>query len=124
MIDLTFIEIDQMQPGKEIDALIAEWIIGLEPWPGVTGSFRAPIIGPYQTPVPCLPPSFSTDLSQAWGVIEKMQSEDWFWTISPHEPFSYIVYMGRDLGSSVWSIDISLPMAICKVALKTEALVS
>lgn len=62
-----------MQASRELDALVAEKVMGLEPWPGKAGCFKAPIVLHYQTPKPCLPPEYSTDIAAAWQVVEKMQ---------------------------------------------------
>lgn len=67
-----------MKSGRELDALIAEKVMGLIPWPEQDPkweckAFTAPVIFGYQTLKPCIPPNYSTDIGVAWQVIDKIQ---------------------------------------------------
>lgn len=64
-----------LNPGPELDALIAEKVMGLEPWPIQIFSqkaFTAPRLHPGQFARPCESPSYSTDIAAAWKVVEKV----------------------------------------------------
>lgn len=61
-----------MKPGKELDAIIAERVMGLEVlggkivnrWPHVPGVYT-----PIETP------NYSTDIAAAWSVVEKLRDK-------------------------------------------------
>jgi hypothetical protein len=60
----------------EVDMLVAEKVMGLEPWPGAPGAFKAPIVLPGQQPRPSHPPSYSTDPAADYEVLVKVR-ETW-----------------------------------------------
>lgn len=74
-----------MKPGRELDALIAQKVMGWEvkhsdelklpsetygPWPG-RWAYRIPP----STGWSCMIPDFSTDIKAAWIVVERLHSE-------------------------------------------------
>lgn len=84
-----------MKPGRELDALIAEKIMG---WTkNITLDF-------YPTYYPSRPaqmnilghiiPSYSTDIAAAWKVVEKLQSYNPFWESSD-------AFLGFELSPSI-----------------------
>lgn len=73
-----------MSPGRELDALIAEKVMGLnviEEWVFETRSAACPdgnygcLVMHYEQ-VPIKPKSYSTAISAAWEVVEKLSSGD------------------------------------------------
>lgn len=108
-------DIDNLQAGTELDALIAENVMGEKP--------------PFSYPVPhnhawqCSGPRpYSTDIAAAWHVWEKIGQP----TISRSNPRGQIMvwvtedYMGPD---QVAEADTA-PLAICRAALKAKAIAS
>lgn len=55
---------------KKLDILIATKVMGLELWPGREDAVKAPIVLAYDTPKPCAPPSYSTDIRAAWSAVQ------------------------------------------------------
>lgn len=113
---------------RKIDALVAEHVIGLEPWPNRPGTFSAPLVPFGQVPKPCTAPEYSTDIAAAWDLIPKIQAT------GPHasvfvercavgeDRYHYRVYDGRqeiecceDLAGAE-----TAPLAICLAALKAK----
>jgi hypothetical protein len=50
--------------GRELDALVAEKVMGAKPW-----------IAPGHGPTALNPPRYSTDIGAAWAVVEKLSRE-------------------------------------------------
>jgi hypothetical protein len=115
-----------MKPGRELDALIAEKVMGLftngEPDFGYT----------YET----IPP-YSTDIAAAWEVVEKMVSRmgygdlHFLWEGPIFKPEDkYLTAEGYPLGTTCWYIRLenagrrhiicapTAPHAICLAALR------
>lgn len=123
MTDLTRDEILNMPAGREMDALIAERVMGWEIHPhkthyihndGKTGYF-----------VPCGEFQPSEDIAAAWQVVERMryknfysqhtdltlasENEEWWsWTFIDHNPLA---------GYSEKATAETAPLAICRAAL-------
>lgn len=118
-----------MDAGRELDALIAEKVFGLnlengwlrsqngDPkyWQNKNNEFITDSFAPY-----------STDIKDAWEVVEKVKTqlgEDaiviWFkngeWTVVV-EDFNYLELSG--LNSKAWASAKTAPHAICLAALK------
>lgn len=104
-----------LSPGRELDALVAEKVMSIEPWPGVPGAFKAKFVPNGQVPKPCHPPEYSTDIVAAWQVIEYMRKKH-HWTRLELNNF----------GMNSWHVSFekgyavgeSAPHAICLAALK------
>jgi len=119
---LTDDEIDAMPAGRELDVLIAEHVMGLEPWLGKPGAFHAPIVLPHDTPKPCLPPAYSTDIAAAFSVLMAFpkthkgifhtQRRSNGWTLG--QPLEWQCTIGA---TNKVSADTA-PLAICRAALK------
>jgi hypothetical protein len=107
-----------MKAGREMDALVATevmkqavvqgancmWECGSETGPGLTHTYRA-TTGFYD-PVPL----YSTSISAAWEVVEKMRHLDPM--VSWDDPKWEVSF------SDVWAIADTAPHAICLAALK------
>lgn len=116
-----------MKPGRELDALIAEKIMGWrrvgpdEPpksgWRSSTGYWHAEEDNAWEKGLP----RYSTDIAAAWDVVDKIKD------IKPDHAFSLESYKGK------WSADFvlkdydnyncgegasSAPLAICLAALR------
>lgn len=116
-----------MKPGRELDALVAEKVMGLEPWPGRPGAFRAPIVPPKVESKPCDPPPYSTDIAAAWEVVGRLRSQECALHLSQSEPndsndgfyasFSeYRPSIENEPHTFEWAR--TAPEAICKAALR------
>ncbi len=105
-----------MNPGRELDALIAEKVMGLEPWPEQDPrwkykAFKAPIVPYGVEPKPCAPPEYSTSIEAAWEVVEHI---DLFFKLNK----VHATYRSA-FGNLSGSIGETAPHAICLAALKT-----
>lgn len=92
-----------MKPGRELDMLVAEKVMSLKPLGRV--------------------PHYSTDISAAWEVVEKINSSKNKWTLNslrcdPNDGKWQFGDIDRD--GSIWPDDKydSAPLAICLAALK------
>ena len=103
---------------RELDAWIAEHIMGLEPWPEQRFSekaFRAPALLPGQEAKPCTCPVYSLDLNSALKVVEKL-------TERPGVEFDLITHKGlwaacfHGLGESLYAEAKRPALAICLAA--------
>lgn len=121
-----------MNPGRELDLLVAEKVFGYRPCKG-NHSYACQLpIGPcwiqedghgHMWEVNCSP--YSTDIAAAWEVVEKLK-EDWDLDISFRHYqsgiISVVLYhqhpnlsMSQHVGNAT-----TAPLAICLAALKTE----
>ena len=131
--------IDDMPAGRELDALVAEKVMGWcitawndgEPWGNreVFPPFE-PING---IPADCdcishseagEPPHYSTDIAAAWEVVEKLdgggERGTFWWMIS--SPGNDTMYSARIFEGSVEIVGAmapTAPLAICRAALRT-----
>jgi hypothetical protein len=101
-------EIMVMEAGREMDAMVNEYIIHDSPCVGVFYSEEA-----YQNL-----PHYSTDISAAWEVVEKMSNK---------EITIYHQLEGMTVEQAHWDVEIdgneglalTAPLAICRAALIT-----
>ena len=124
--------IDNMLAGAELDALIAEKVMGwdhvrkIEPRSSIYGPCSPYYIGrenitdgDFDEPVP----HYSTYIGTAWQVVEKMQANKWWfdadWELGElpwaaffvdRDSFGYIGVYGSNAES--------MPLAVCRAALK------
>ena len=122
-----------MPAGREMDALVAERVMGCkpEPWLDFHGykSYRCTCLLSYphnsQTgPMADLDlKSYSNDIAAAWDVVEKLTTEKQFWfglrfhnddefQLSSHIWEATFQDFGRGFGETA-------PLAVCRAALKT-----
>lgn len=129
-----------MNPGRELDALVAEKVMGLDlspkihPYKKVSDfSLRPGALNYYGTYVEKREPEFySTDIAAAWEVVEKMRSHshmDAFALKAPDEDqapgFWRAIFLKKEIGPEDMSnfyewptLGCSAPHAICLAALK------
>lgn len=113
-----------MDAGREMDALIHEKVMG---WP------KSPIFGVYEYPDGGydFAPPYSTDIAAAWPVVEKLERDGFRWSVAvrnPHMsdtkilPYVSFWHYGKDepgkLDTHVSAEDDTVPLAICRAALK------
>ena len=97
-------DIDKLEAGLELDALVAEKVMG---W------FVAK--GPHSpTSPPDLIPRYSTDIAAAWEVVEKMIDQGRRFVINNN--FSRTMFIADFCGRDV--LEKTAPLAICRAALK------
>ena len=115
---------------RERDALVAEKVMGME---SHDGEFYRPSVDSYAPPghmVLAGPRPYTTDISAAWEVVEKMEADD-FWAKLTRKTETY--YAGRPdipewhcwlrcVGAGTrgdhTAYHVSAPLAICIAALK------
>lgn len=120
-----------MKPGRELDALVAEHVMGLEPWPEQLPSwkckaFKAKHVPHGQKAKPCIPPEYSTNIAAAWKVIEKIKtSESWLAIWQTIDTGKWYIELQLDDGTKIgWANDCdTAPQAICLAALKYKGIV-
>lgn len=103
---------------RAIDALVAEHVMGYEPWPEQRfneRAFKAPMVLPHQTPKPCEAPHYSTDIASAWKVVESLYE------------FEFIIEQ-KGTGwkahfDSSWAGAETAPLAICLAALTAKNII-
>lgn len=113
-----------MRPGRELDALVAEKVMGLECGiisgkPKVKGSN----CGTYGCTRHWIDtPNYSTDIAAAWELVEKMKSEGFTFAVEyGHEisaVFSKRDYVSDRIGDGMGVSGESVPHAICLAALE------
>lgn len=122
--------IDELQAGRELDALVAEKIMqlpGLErgdpnKYCGIIGHAHPQTEGEYyyrrdgflSDSIPC----YSTDIAAAWQVVEKTKLLDGFYALWENDGMWCIA---EDMGYGDWSNYAraeTASMTICKAALK------
>jgi hypothetical protein len=115
----------ELKPGRELDALVAEKVMGYKvtDWPTgkefpITSAIAAGVLSEFQQ---SRIPSYSTDIAAAWQVVDKMKSLGCF--IKVHncdhrgEWGCWCTHPGRVLSES-FAVEDTAPHAICLAALK------
>lgn len=112
------IDIDKLQAGPDLDAFVAEKMMGWTEidlkWRGEAFHSGVPLIGKGTSPNGgiCGIPHFSTDITAAWEIVEKMMSASsvqwkaWLRELKGGE----VLLRGKANGDA--------PLAICRAALK------
>lgn len=115
---------EELNPGRDLDALVAEKVMG---W--MTRGTGESISDPAEWVMPNglrgreAPPFYSTDISAAWQVVEKMNRDGWCFRVasaSPDNNYYEGYFVKGDKVSQVW-LDTA-PHAICVAALKAVEL--
>ena len=118
-----------IEPGRELDALVAEKVMGwtrgtistygglMPAWIDATGRAHPP----NATSGGWLP---SVDIRAAWEVVEKMQADGWMWQVEyDYEELMAGFYRGRDAEGDLDShfvVSTTAPLAICLAALEAK----
>jgi hypothetical protein len=129
------LDFDTMTAGRELDALVAEKVMGVV-WRkvGVNGVVKATLdpLGYYSQHEECRPdfprwsdycrdvPAYSTDIAAAWQVVEHMATNHYRWWEMARRPFkdglgALVNFTGDPKDSCVAP---TVPLAICLAALK------
>lgn len=136
MTELTREKILSMEPGRELDALVAKHVKGCENAPSIfysdldiTKSYYCIVGSPASEEVNVIEYidgewiqySFnpSTDISAAWEVLEKMKQKDYLFSITNTVGGWYVVSL-TDWGGNcnIYKVENKpVPEAICKAAL-------
>lgn len=107
-----------MGPGKALDALVAEKVMGWERIAGGHPEIEA-ASGMWRTPKgPRMAMAFSTNISAAWMVVEAMRAKGYRFTLTD-QPGTRIKFAqffnAEEYGASVGEVEE--PLAICNAAL-------
>ncbi len=120
--------ISEMQAGRELDALVAEKVMGWERCSSPMQSRDDPRLLGWDTGNPNIYgtqilPCFSTDIKGVWYVVEKLRdSGDWC-CITIESDYAYLwavkmtPHLSKDHRPTVIVEDEDLPVAICRAAL-------
>ena len=109
-------EILALPVGRELDALVALRVYGLEE---ITVVGKHYFIDPLDTPLPL----YSTDISAAWEVVEKVQERYNFFLAYNHKTKDFQVFIdvpNEDEDATIIHYEYDAPTApeaICKAAL-------
>lgn len=109
-----------MKPGRELDALIAEKVMGLAVLNGQIFRYdKSYEKGDIATAVGCPIPSYSTDMAAAWEVVEKLEGINIFKDYPEKNEWHVSFLMCDDFGcDDLCTSSNSAPHAICLAALK------
>lgn len=128
-----------MKPGRELDALVADQVMGLKRTVRIKGTVETTTIytdSPYfndgvseddMMKYYCLPLHYSTSIADAWQVVEKLQCQghDWKWFLLLEydnvETWDCAFHKNSksDGGDpDIWATADTAPHAICLAALK------
>lgn len=99
-----------LKPGRELDALVAEKVMGYDQEQIRNASYYINEAGQTRHDIP----SFSTDIAAAWEVVEKFRKADPTFTIDSGSK-GYLV----DFGGDAVDTARTLPHAICLAALRS-----
>jgi len=119
-----------MEPGRELDALVADKVMGFrvdgdicenQDFTQWNGDFLHIVSKEGNLPLP----HYSTDISAAWEVVEKMKHEEcsWVCTIWVNKDKTRVWFGEFEPGKDVLA-DIEVPEAICKASLLAKMEVS
>lgn len=110
---LTREEILSMEPGRLLDSKIAELVMGLNMVDGQLPQLPRYYLSEYENTIHRDVPLYSSDISAAWEVLERMQDSGWSWDMKMNNLANEVeVRIGRGE-----TISKSVPEAICKSAL-------
>ncbi len=117
-----------MQPGRELDALVAEKVMGItreqmdryKNLPSYAASYDGAVEEPRR---------YSTDITSAWSVVEKLQSSNPYWDETGKEAFlAFQMSPAWGVEGACWMVNFgdsttlefgkTAPHAICLAALK------
>jgi len=115
-MNMTRDEIENMSSGREMDALIAERVLGLKvdyEFEGF-GGLRVPSLVDKYDEWGYLP-DYSTDISAVWQVIEKLKEHKPLLNYDPYSKKWYMCFNGAPFYSAE-----TAPLAICRAALLTR----
>ncbi|OMC99132.1 hypothetical protein MKX34_26460 [Paenibacillus sp. FSL R5-0636] len=110
---LTREEILAMEPGRLLDAKIAELVMGLNMVDGQLPQLPRYYLADYEKTIHRDIPLYSSDISAAWVVLEHMQDSGWSWDMKMNNLAKEVeVRIGRGQ-----AVSKSVPEAIGKSAL-------
>ena len=110
---LTREEILAMEPGRELDALVADKVIGMDLVEDTQLQLPRYYLPEYDRTIHRDVPLYSSDISAAWEVLEYMQDSGWSWDMKMNNLAKEVeVRIGRGQ-----AVSKSVPEAICKSAL-------
>jgi hypothetical protein len=112
---LTHDQIDVLKPGPELDALVAEQVMGWKHFPkpfGYPGTWERP---DGSTEYGLLPPHYSTDIKSAWEIVEKM--------LSTGDQTLYLAFV-RYLADGLVAPEHIACLRLCRAALHTTLEIS
>ena len=109
-----------MKAGRELDALIAEKVMGwkvdrIVEHNNTTGDELLHIFGPDKFP------HYSTQIADAWLVVEKLGKDDWTYTIVGNSSYNRCdlrKWLSHNNWAHLYSDADTAPLAICLAALK------
>lgn len=105
--------IDEMPAGREMDALVAEKVMG---WANIRGA-----VVEQNTNIVRDVPSYSTDIAAAWDVVEKINTKKCFIELKSTFP-TWFAGIFKGFGHNYEIIECAnektAPLAICRAALK------
>ena len=124
-------DIDKMEAGKEMDALVAERVMGWKvdkesysTWVAITDTYLFfPLVGMTKGSWGNWTPS--TDISAVWQVVEKM-SETWEFSLNYQDnKYKFLLWKPEWVTSNLYQareckegVSNTVPLAICRAALK------
>lgn len=107
-------EILNMPAGREMDALIAERVMGRDVLLGSDWYFPSPYgFGGHKSV-----PHYSTDIGNAWEVVDEMQAARNYWAYTGSlSSYCYAMFAGHQSQHEYRAEADKMPLAICRAAL-------
>lgn len=131
--------IREMPAGPEMDALVAEWVMGCTAvvqrewsWKNTGGDSDSASGVNFWCQCPAFPSHnvhdaqrikpYSKEMGAAWEVVEKMRTDGWYMDIEvePGEPACVMAFRGRDGYGPIHAFGVgaeTAPLAICRSVL-------
>ncbi len=113
-----------MKAGRELDALVAEKVMGWSDVGEITIGMTVYVAGHRPEGEQTVVPSYSTDIAAAWTVVERMRELGWRmllenWVSSDDAYAAFFHPQDRyRYGNHIGVTDDTAPVAICRAALR------
>ncbi|AIQ61843.1 hypothetical protein PSTEL_00555 [Paenibacillus stellifer] len=114
---LTREEILAMEPGRLLEAKVAELVMGLDMVEGQLPHLPRYFLSDYEKTIHRDVPLYSSDISAAWEVVEHMKSKNWEFIIASEDEKIDVTFYW-DVHRMEGAVFVgTAPQAICKAAL-------
>ena len=115
--------IEDLKPGRELDALIAEKIFGWSLDPNRASDDICWLMPPGGWHVAKSVPQYSTDIAAAMEVVEKLSEYGWHFSLTRTADGSVVAFFHKDWFRRNEKLIETAPHAICLAALKAVGVI-
>ena len=114
---LTREEILSLLPGRELDALIAKHVMGLDMVEDQLPQLPRYYLTDYEKTIHRDVPLYSSDISAAWEVVTHLKSKYWYFMLSDENEGWEASFYWDPHRPAYEALSAEAPQAICKAAL-------